>query len=356
MKKVAYFNDTEFCYHWGCAATSGVIKEILSERGYALTPVTHQQVVDCKHPPMAWEEFADPQHPFLDSNRELLQVIRDNDLLVINGEGTPHGFSPPIRSLLYMAFLAKSYGKQVQIINHSCYPNDHQFLPDSPESRFYRNVYQMLDYVALREHITHERVIKMGLEAHLAFDCLPLYLKRNYRPAGPPARTRHIIIATSSSIYHEGLGPLASYLRSMMQQGYIPIALSGAAASPAVDELMFVDAMRQRLPELQHVAASSLHEWIHLLHSAAILVSGRFHYTIAAACLDTPCILFDGNTPKNIAISQDIGLPPPISYRIPDLEMQLHQRTRDAFANPPDGKRILAQWSERGMKNFAALP
>ena len=355
MKTLAYFNDTERCYHWGCAGTSGTIKEILAERGYALTCVPHHQIAQCSQPPETLQELANPAPQFLESSRPLIDIIRAHEYLVINGEGTPHGFSSPPRTLLCLMYLAKAMGKNVQIINHSCYPNDHQHLPDSPASQLYRDVYAQIDYVAVREHITHARLGDMGVKATLAFDCLPLYIARHYAALPPSAKTRHIILATSSALRAEGLGAIVSYLHGMMAQGYTPVALSGAAAEPAVDELMFVKMLSAQLPELTHVVAQTMTEWLQYLQSAAILVSGRFHYTIAAAAMGTPCVVFDANTPKNIALSEDVGLPPPLSYTAPNLENILHARTQAALALPPDGARLSALWGERAMKNFAQL-
>jgi hypothetical protein len=53
------------------------------------------------------------------------------DLLVVNGEGTLHGVSDNVRGLLYFVYAAaQRLGKRVQIINHSCYPEDGATLTD----------------------------------------------------------------------------------------------------------------------------------------------------------------------------------------------------------------------------------
>ena len=49
----------------------------------------------------------------------------------------------------------------------------------------------------------------------------------------------------------------------------------------------------------------TMSEWLDTIRSATLLVSGRFHYTIASCMLDTPCIVLDSNTPKNRAVCEE---------------------------------------------------
>ena len=58
--------------------------------------------------------------------------------------------------------------------------------------------------------------------------------------------------------------------------------------------------------ELCH--ATSEAAWLSAIPSARLLVSGRFHYSIAAAWLGTPFIALDSNTPKMDGLMQTLGL------------------------------------------------
>ena len=75
------------------------------------------------------------------------------------------------------------------------------------------------------------------------------------------------------------------------------------------------------------IEANSIKKWLDTIYQASLLVSGRFHYTIAAAVMGTPFILLESNTPKNAGLAKSLGAPPPLSYRSHDLLIQLLDRT-----------------------------
>src|SRR5690606_2980883 len=119
----------------------------------------------------------------------------------VNGEGSLHGLGPQAVGLLYLAHVAKTrYGRPVRLINHSCFPNDSGDSSDTVALRLYTKVYRELDRVAVREGRSHELVRAMGVDAVLAFDCLPLFVRRHgaaLRPSGRAADPKRIVIAGS---------------------------------------------------------------------------------------------------------------------------------------------------------------
>jgi polysaccharide pyruvyl transferase WcaK-like protein len=354
--RVAYFNDTVDCYHWGCTATSGTIKEWLAEHGYHVDSFAHRVLATMQLPPDKWEDYEQAAENYISQHPHVFDAIRQSDLVLINGEGTLHLLNHGPKVLLYIAYLSKKYfGKKVQLINHSCFPNDHEVLPDSPESTLYRHVYTCFDYVAVREHKSLAILQRLGIAATLAFDNMPLYVKRHYT-IGNVQKEKNLIVATSSRIQYDGLPAIVAYLKAMRAQGFNIIVLSGAAADPAEDELYFADRLLAVFPKARHVVAKSVREWLSELEKATLLVSGRFHYTIAAGLVGTPAVVFDANTPKNKAICEDMALPAPLSYLAQDLENELHRRTISVMFSPPNRNYLQQVWGERALRNFDQLP
>jgi polysaccharide pyruvyl transferase WcaK-like protein len=96
---------------------------------------------------------------------------------------------------------------------------------------------------------------------------------------------------------------------SARKAGLRPIFLFGANANLAADDRDFARLLTRATGgaiELCH--ATSEAEWLSAIASAKLLVSGRFHYSIAAACLGTPFIALDSNTPKMDGLMQMLGL------------------------------------------------
>jgi polysaccharide pyruvyl transferase WcaK-like protein len=358
MKNIAFLNDTSDWYHWGCTGTSAAIKEALAARGYNITPVPIKSIYEIKSVPETIADFDNREffNRFFHENLPVTAPILQNDIVLINGEGTLHGISRVSTVLLYLAYASKQIcGKRVQIINHSCYPDDSKQHTQSTASGLYQGVYKLLDFVAVREHYSQGLLKELGIEATLSFDCLPLYI-RNHLLTASAERKRTIVVAGSVAWKAKGLEALVAYMRAMLADGYDIKLLTGAKANPALDDKMFLQALKQALPEgWTHVDAPTMDAWLHTIQSASLVVSGRFHYTIAACMLGTPCIVLDSNTPKNRAICEEAGLPEPLPYDIDGLEAALHARTRSALGTSPITSAVREEWLARAQKNFAGL-
>ncbi len=104
----------------------------------------------------------------------------------------------------------------------------------------------------------------------------------------------------------------------------------------------------------QVVEATSLREWLTCIAQAQLLVSGRFHHTIAAAFLGVPCVLLESNTLKNLALAESLKIEPPIQYQVLDEEILL-ERTEHALGKGPIDSKILSTLRERIACNFDKL-
>ncbi|WP_437193666.1 polysaccharide pyruvyl transferase family protein [Planctomicrobium sp. SH527] len=360
MKKIAFLNDTSSWYHWGCTGTSEAIKSTLAERGYDVKSVPIQSIYACQPIPQTTQEFDSPEffNSFFHANLPVTGPILQCDTVVINGEGSLHGLSQIARVLLYLAYASKLVcKKKVQIINHSCYPvAKAEDVGQSPIAAIYKGVYRHLDYVAVREHVSQEILKAMGVDAALAFDSLPLYIKQ-HGPVSTGNHLRSIVISGSVAWRPEGIAGLAAFMRSMAADGYSITLLTGARSYPAQDDVQFLKALRQQLPEgWEHIEAASMSEWLHTIQSAALLISGRFHYTIAACSLSTPCIVLDSNTPKNNAICKEAKMPEPLSYSDPHLAERLMERAKALLGTLPICESTRQGWLNRAAINFAMLP
>jgi polysaccharide pyruvyl transferase WcaK-like protein len=355
--KVAFLNDTSAWYHWGCTGTSEAIKETLRKRGLEVASVPIQALHTAKSLPGSSADFDNAGffNRFFKENLTITAPILQSDHVVINGEGSLHDMSKLPLTILYLAYAAKKFCKKnVQIINHSCYPDGDKVIPGSQNARLYGGVYRLLDFVAIREHRSLEAMRAIGIEPTLSFDCLPLYVKHHPLPA--VERKKTIVIAGSVAWKAEGLAALTSYMRAREAEGFVLIVLTGAKANPASDDEKFVSALCQALPEgWTHMVATSMEQWLSVIASASLMLSGRFHYTIAACILDTPPVVLGSNTPKNLALTEAAGLPPPLDYTASDLETALTVRTKEALGSVPLTPEKKQEWVARAEKNFEKL-
>ena len=340
-KRVALVNDTSYWYHWGCTGTSRAIHQALSDRGYDINSIPVSGIYSCKNTPVREEDFDSLEvlESFAGTNRWVMREIEDVDSVVINGEGSLHGLGAPALNLLYLAYVSKKYlGKNVQIINHSCYPQNTSEIKNDRAWNLYKKVYSSLDFAAIREPVSFELMRSAGLPVEQSFDCLPLYINRNYQEH--PGATNRIIIAGSVAWKHAGMEAFSSFIKYMDSLGYDIRVLTGANALSSSDDKEFVKALYQECPHgWKGIEAKSMEIWLDTIADAGLLISGRFHHTIAAAVLGTPFILLESNTPKNEGIARIFDSSPPLSYRSQDLLPLMIERSEKALASRDTGQK-----------------
>jgi len=312
-------NDTSAWYHWGCTCTSTAIRSALEDRGYNVCSIAIDQVIGCSETPEKIADFTDQDffQRFRNANHAVMQQIASCDLVVVNGEGTLHGTSRVVRNLLYLMYAAKRYlGRSLHIINHSCFPENAAKISHAPTRALYKLVYDEADFVAVREPISYELLRALGVRVTLAFDSLPLYVEARNRPAALSSKTpRHGLVLAGSVAWREtSLPALARMIDHVTSRGEAVTVLTGAAAHPAQDDIRFVEALRAVSPGGWTLRqAGSADEWLDVIQSAKLLVSGRFHHTIAALCLRTPFIALASNTPKMEGLLKMAGQAPTLS-------------------------------------------
>lgn len=125
--KILLINLTLNWYHPGCEITSKTILDQLTKRGANIEIMNIQDTYKVSDVPTTAFEFTKYKNftKFLEKNPELIKSLKENNALVINGEGTIHDSRPAPLALLYTAYVAKKImNKHVSIINHSAYPSD----------------------------------------------------------------------------------------------------------------------------------------------------------------------------------------------------------------------------------------
>jgi polysaccharide pyruvyl transferase WcaK-like protein len=365
-------NDTTDWYHFGCTATSTALKENIVKLGYNLTSVPITETYKIAGVPSEWEDFQSLEvfESFSKTNPELINKISVNEIVIINGEGTLHGLRPAPLCLLYVAYIAKKFlHKNVQIINHSVYPQDDLSLTDPKIITIYKEVYNSLDFIAIREPLSFELVKNLGIPCEESFDCLPLYIKDHYKTSEHKKEKKILLIAGSAAWLHlniladdrgnieefeKELGQFIAYIDEMATRGYEIKFLYGAQEYPAKDDRELISFIKPRLNYFcEIITAKSLTEWLSIVEQASLLVSGRFHHSLAAACLGTPFIALNSNTPKIMGLMKAIGHPLNLDYCDPDLKEHLLQLTESIQKS--DNFYSLEDFCSRAMNNFSML-
>jgi polysaccharide pyruvyl transferase WcaK-like protein len=98
-------------------------------------------------------------------------------------------------------------------------------------------------------------------------------------------------------VVREGLGP-----------GHTFEFLIGGKADLAGEDVEIFKQVKQAGLEIKLKEAKTFEEWCHCIAGSELVVSGRFHYTVAAMSMAVPCISFPSNTPKIEGIHRMFGL------------------------------------------------
>lgn len=360
-RRVAFLNDTSAWYHWGCTCTSTAIHEELLDRGFEVESVPITEVYGCAETPASLVDFDCDAFfaRFRAANERILEKLAACDIVIVNGEGTLHGTAEPVRNLLYLAYAAKTrFAKDVHIINHSAYPENAARISDPLANALYKTVYEVADFVAVREPVSAELLQALGVAVTQSFDCLPLYLARHY-PTPAKRRPDLVTVAGSVAWTNAALVALRRHLEELVSQGLKVRVLTGAKAYPAADDQAFVTALARSAAEgWEVVEARSVEAWLDAIAEARLFVSGRFHHSIAAACLGTPFVALNSTTPKVEALMQMLGGEPPLSFADPRLADALAERTHAVLDAPLAEEAtgaVLDRLVELARTNFAGL-
>ena len=356
---VLLLNDTSYWYHWGCSCTSLALHESLRERGLTVDPVHITHLNALAPLPVDAAQFDDDGffEAFRAANPGLVGRMTSASQVMVNGEGSLHDLGQTARALLYLAWLSRSrFGKHTRIVNHSCYPDTGATTPGV--EALYRKVYSAMDFVAVREARSHRLLERLGIKVTAAFDCLPLFVQR-HPPQWLAAGGKRVVLAGTVQLEPAMVELLAGLALAVHARGYRVEILVGANAYLAQDDMLLLPALHARLRgRYTLVAATSESEWLATIEGADLLISGRFHHSIAAACLGTPLLIAASNTAKNEGLLERLGLQAENVWISPDNPGQAAERLDAMLADPQRGRVLpatLATLRDLAQRNFDGL-
>ncbi len=370
--RVLIINDTTNWYHFGCTGTSTAIKNEIEKMGFNVSSFSIVDAGQLENIPTEANFFSrQGQEKFIISNPRFCDLVHASDIVIVNGEGTLHGPKKGPLTLLYMTHIAKNvFFKNVQIINHSVYPNDDLSIHEGPILDIYKKVYQAIDFSAIREPVSLEVMKKIGLSSQESFDCLPLYIKHYYKPKPINKQNDLILVSGSAAWFNKniftddlridnammpGLEEMANTLKAKISDGYRVKFLYSDMQYPARDDQeMILELKRYMGPYFSVANATSVDDWLDHIAGAGLLISGRFHHSIAAACLGTKFIALNSNTPKMEGLMSSMGCPKPLLYSDQSLRLRLQDSIKRpiTFANPSN---IMDDLCKKAANNFIKL-
>lgn len=356
--KAVLLNFTADVYHWGCYGTSMEILHTLLESGYYVDPISVFATHHLNPTPANSDQFSDPRFfdSFAKQNPAVFFALDAADLVVINGEGTLHRISKGSVNLLYMAMAVKRFLKKpVHLINHSCFPNGDLTLPEE-KSLVYSMVLPQLDYVVPREIFSHELLKASSVPNTLGFDCLPRFINR-HGLASSHQPGNYVLLSGGIALSPESVESIANLANQLYTKGISVRFLVGAKSRPAPDDVKRFKALSELAPHIELVTAPTMEEWLSQIRHAAILISGRFHHTIAALTIGTPYVVFGSNTPKVEAILKTLSEPDSVLLQ-DNFDMEgLLSRIASCLENKESNisTQRVDRMLELGGKNFEAI-
>lgn len=292
-ERVLLLQDKIHDSHFGSLSSFIALKESIEKRGYSVNVFSTKEIHQLRGAPLDLAGFKDSSlfDHFCVENEDLIEAIKESDYIVINGCGSIHGASAYALKLLYLAYISKTFfGKHVQIINHSVYPQDNLDLDELIICKLYKEVYEKMDFIAIRDRLSNSLMKILGVENRLTFDMLPTYIRDHY--SNPKMAKNRIVIADSLALTSHGLDALTQYMQAMKEKGFEVVVLTE-----------HLNCQTNFGSSSEYIHPKSIEEWLDIVNNAALIVSGRFHLSIAAMCLKTPMIILSSDTPKNKALT-----------------------------------------------------
>lgn len=322
--KALIINDTGNSYHWGCYGTSTAIKEKLKSYG-----ISEIFTFSCEEGGRI--ENAPKKSLLIYSKnkivRELARLyyisyfrkklpalwesLTKSDCVVINGEGTINSIHVATRFIFFMIFLAKDIcHKKVYLINHSCYPK----LSSATQIYYYKCAYSRCDFISAREKRSYDIISNiLSVKAEQAFDSLPLLVKSLAGDIPNNQYNEKYVCLSGAVNYNKENSSFIAFEILKKYKNHKIIYLVGSPSGMNNEEPEVIESLKKHIPQLIVHDSTSFTEWLSIIKNAVVLISGRYHYSIAAMCFGTPTVCFSSNTPKLDEINKMFNLPECVS-------------------------------------------
>lgn len=362
---VLLVNDTSLHYHWGCFLKTAILKENFESLGYKVDSLQTPILYRIKAAPNILENFNSTLflNNFQKENPQIIQKIKEAELVVINAEGTLHGMSTQVASTFYIAYISKVFfNKPVHIINASLFPNDFFLSPHSDEKKFYDFVLDKVDSIAFRDTTSFNLFSNHQKKSVLAFDLIALYIKNHFTKEPVKSFEKTVVLTGSANLIllHERLEELYQYIVYLHQKGYSITFLAGGLSKGAYDDQKMIDFFLQKPPleKFSILFANSPEEWLSTINKSSFIITGRQSVSVAAYLLNKPFICFTSNSPKIEAFCNEINKEQPvISLENPFFLEKLIDQTNhlEKYPEEPKDPDLEKQLTERAKKNFSFL-
>jgi len=166
-----------------------------------------------------------------------------------------------------------------------------------------------LDDIVTREPLSNCFYESHSINHREGFDSLPLFMGRHHLlDLRPDTINSNKIVLCGGISYNESAVPLIvkSLLTSCKKSAFE--FLVGGKTDLAQEDFRILDLFKNAGLQIRIKKADNFEDWCQSIANAQFLLSGRFHYTVAAMALGVPCISFPSNTPKTRGIYQMFDL------------------------------------------------
>jgi Polysaccharide pyruvyl transferase len=233
---------------------------------------------------------------------DFLRRAKYADVVVYNGENSIYRNTIEGCRALFLLWVSKTrLGKHSAIINHTAHLDDVQ--PRMPA--MVRHLFPLLDLVTCREPSGWRQIREMGIDhAELVPDAV-FYLRDNTagdqafetwkQSAGLDGRPYFCLSGSAlpaSEPHGSWDGKVVELVRALQKTGTHPVLV---AKDP---ECLFLEEVARRTGGSFFGPEHSFHELWPLFRGASFLVSGHYHYVIAAASVGCPFIPLSVNNRK----------------------------------------------------------
>ncbi len=309
-KKVLFLNDTYNDFHHGSCCTSYVIWENIKKVTTSYDHITIVENRQSEYKPEKLWQFEDENYynEWIQKNKLLFNKLNEADIVIVNGEGCISLYNPDTCQLLYMIYIAKAkLNKHVELINTSVYITN--YLDDSPTE--YHNILKLvlnrLDYFAVRDYkslidvnnITDKSVV-------LSFDSTPLYIENHFE--SKKIIDGDYILLSGGNFINEKFYPFINEVLSSLPERLKNLRCyflySDVNTARCQDDIEHFNKLKDYVKghNIELLTVYSINEWLSAIDNAKLIISGRYHHSIAAFMLDTPFLTFKTNTKKVEAI------------------------------------------------------
>ena len=244
-------------------------------------------------------------------NKDIIGKIKLCKHVIVNGEGCISHYNDGTLNMLYIIYISKTvFNKKVSLINHSVFTSNYVDVLNVDEQKDFINivllVYNILDNCKVREKYSLKELNDIGyVKSSLAFDCLPLYIEEIYKnnKESNNLAKEYITISGGNFLdewYTGFIYEILPELKKKYPNAKIIFLYSDIPYSETTGDMEIFKLLKNKLGENSIILkkVNLTDEWLGVLEKSYILISGRFHHTIASFMLDIPFLAFKTNTKK----------------------------------------------------------